>query len=188
MMRRSLLTVLLVLVATTSLAAAPPVNPADAIAFMNQVWNRAIELLNNKTDPAIRQARFRQLFRDQFDGDGIARFVLGRYWRSAGAEEQQEFVKLFENYVAFVYTARLANLGGQTFKIRGSRSDGDGVIVSTDVISPGSNRPSESTGGWSTITAVTRSMMSLSRESVWRSPNAPNFPRSYSAAAVNYAV
>jgi hypothetical protein len=53
MMRRSLLTVLLVLVATTSLAAAPPVNPADAIAFMNQVWNRAIELLNNKTDPAI---------------------------------------------------------------------------------------------------------------------------------------
>ena len=58
MMRRSLLTVLLVLVATTSLAAAPPVNPADAIAFKNQVWNRAIELLNNKTDPAIRQARF----------------------------------------------------------------------------------------------------------------------------------
>jgi len=141
MMRRSLLTVLLVLVATTSLAAAPPVNPADAIAFMNQVWNRAIELLNNKTDPAIRQARFRQLFHDQFDGAGIARFVLGRYWRSAGAEEQQEFVKLFENYVAFVYTARLANLGGQTFKIRGSRSDGDGVIVSTDVISPGSTSP-----------------------------------------------
>ena len=67
MMRRSLLTVLLVLVATTSLAAAPPVNPVDAIAFMNQLWNRAVELLNNKTDPAIRQARFRQLFHDQFD-------------------------------------------------------------------------------------------------------------------------
>ena len=48
MMRRSLLTVLLVLVATRSLAAAPPVNPADAIAFMNQVWNRAIELLTTK--------------------------------------------------------------------------------------------------------------------------------------------
>ena len=48
MMRRSLLTVLLVLVATTSSAAAPPVNPADAIAFMNQVWNRAIELLDEQ--------------------------------------------------------------------------------------------------------------------------------------------
>jgi phospholipid transport system substrate-binding protein len=41
----------------------------------------------------------------------------------------------------FVYTARLANFGGQIFKIRGSRSDGDVVIVSTDVISPGSTSP-----------------------------------------------
>jgi phospholipid transport system substrate-binding protein len=42
----------------------------------------------------------------------------------------------------FAYTARLANFGGgQTFKMRGSRSDGDGVIVSTDVISPGNTSP-----------------------------------------------
>jgi phospholipid transport system substrate-binding protein len=104
---------------------------------MNHLWNRAAELLNNKTDPAIRQARFRQLFHEDFDGAGIARFVLGRYWLSASGEEQQEFIKLFEDYVVFVYTARLANFGGETFKIRGSRSDGNGVIVSTDVISPG---------------------------------------------------
>jgi phospholipid transport system substrate-binding protein len=141
MMRRSLLTSLFVLIATAPWAAPPPVNPADAIAFMNQLWNRAAELLNNKTDPAIRQARFRQLFHEDFDSAGIARFVLGPYWRSASGQEQQEFTRLFEDYVAFVYTARLANFGGQTFKIRGSRSDGDGVIVSTDVISSGSTSP-----------------------------------------------
>ena len=141
MMRRTLLTTLFVLITTATSAAPPPVNPADAIAFMNQIWNRAAELLNNKTDPAIRQARFRQLFHEDFDGDGIARFVLGRYWRSASGEERQEFVKLFEDYVVFVYTARLGDFGGETFKIRGSRSDGDGVIVSTDVASPGSTTP-----------------------------------------------
>ena len=141
MMRRSVLTGLFVLIAAPSLAAPPPVNPADAVAFMNQLWNRAAELLNNKTDPAIRQARFRQLFHEEFDAAGIARFVLGRYWRSASEEEKQEFVKLLEDYVVFVYTARLANFGGETFKVRGSRSDGDGVIVSTDVINPGSASP-----------------------------------------------
>jgi phospholipid transport system substrate-binding protein len=141
MVRRFLLTSLFVLIATASLAAPPPVNPADATAFMNQLWSRAVELLNNKTDPAFRQARFRQLFHEDFDSRGIARFVLGRYWRSASEEEQQEFVKLFEDYVVFVYTARLANFGGETFKIRGSRSEGDGVIVSTDVISPGNPSP-----------------------------------------------
>lgn len=141
MMRRCFLTSLFALIATTTLAASPPVNPADAVAFMNQLWNRAAELLNNKTDPALRQARFRQLFHEDFDNNGIARFVLGRYWRSASEQERQEFVKLFEDYVVFVYTARLANFGGETFKIRGSRSDGDGVIVSTDIISRGSTSP-----------------------------------------------
>jgi len=141
MMRRSLLTGLFVLFATASMAAAPIVNPADAVAFMNNLWDRAVEVLNNKTDPMIRQARFRELFHTDFDCPGLARFVLGRYWRSASEEEQQEFVKLFGDYVVFVYTARLSNFGGEALKVRGSRRDGDGVIVSTDVIGLGAASP-----------------------------------------------
>jgi phospholipid transport system substrate-binding protein len=102
MIRRSLLTSLFVLIATASLAAPPPVNPADAAAFMNQLWASAVEVLNKKADPAAREARFRQLFHEDFDCPSIARFVLGRYWRSASEEEQQEFVRLFEDYVVFV--------------------------------------------------------------------------------------
>jgi phospholipid transport system substrate-binding protein len=141
MMRRSLLTGLFLLMSVASLAAPPIVNPADAVAFMNQVWDRAVEVLNKKSDPAFRQERFRQLFHADFDSAGIARFVLGRYWRDASEEEQKDFVKLFEDYVVFVYTARLSNFGGQDFKIRGSRSDGDGVVVLTDVFSPGGSSP-----------------------------------------------
>ena len=70
MMRHSLLTGLFVLVATATMAAPPVVNPADAVAFMNTLWNRAVEVLNNKTDPAMREARFRELFRtDTLDVD-----------------------------------------------------------------------------------------------------------------------
>jgi phospholipid transport system substrate-binding protein len=141
MMRRSLLTSLFLLMSTASFAAPPVVNPADAVAFMNQLWDRAVQVLNKKADPAVRQERFRQLFHADFDSPGIARFVLGRYWRDASEEEQKDFVKLFEEYVVFVYTARLSNFGGQDFKIRGSRSDGDGVMVSTDVFSPGGSSP-----------------------------------------------
>jgi len=141
MMRRSLLTGLFVLFATASIAATPMVNPADAVAFMNKLWDRAVEVLNSKTDPAIREARFRDLFHKDFDCPGIARFVLGRYWRTASKEEQQEFVKLFEDYVVFVYATRLSNFGGEALKVSGSRSDGDGVIVSTDVIHPGAAPP-----------------------------------------------
>jgi phospholipid transport system substrate-binding protein len=141
MMRRSLLAGLFALFATSSMAAPPVVNSADAVAFMNTLWDRAVEVLNNKTDLALREARFRELFHTDFDGPGIARFVLGRYWRAASEAEQQEFVKLFEDYVVFVYTARLSNFDGEALKVRGSRSDGGGVIVSTDVSSPGVASP-----------------------------------------------
>ena len=142
MIRRCLLAALFVVIAVAANAAPPPVNPSDAVAFMNQLWDRAAELLNKKADPAAREARFRELFHEDFDAPGIARFVLGRYWKAASQEEQKEFVRLFEDYVAFVYTVRLSDFGGgQTFKIRGSRSDGDGVIVSTDVTTPGSQTP-----------------------------------------------
>jgi phospholipid transport system substrate-binding protein len=140
-MCRSLLSCFFALIALVSLAAPPPVNPADAVAFMNQLWDRAVILLNNQTDAAIRMERFRELFRADFDGPGIAQFVLGRYWRSASSEEQQEFMKLFEDYIVFVYTARLSNFGGEIMKVCGSRSDGDGVIVSTDMVSTGRPAP-----------------------------------------------
>ena len=101
MIRRSLLTSLFVLIATASLAAPPPVNPADAAAFMNQLWASAVEVLNKKADPAAREARFRQLFHEDFDCPGIARFVLGRYWRSASEGEQQEFVRLLRRVCVY---------------------------------------------------------------------------------------
>ena len=140
-MRRSLLSCFFALIALASLAAPPPANSADAVAFMNQLWDRVVILLNNKTESTIRMARFRELFREDFDCSGIAHFVFGRYWRNASSEEQQEFVKLFEDYIVFAYTARLSNFGGETMKVRGSRSDGDGVIISTDMISPSRTSP-----------------------------------------------
>ena len=141
MTRRSLLTTLLLLIASASLAAPPSVIAADANVFMNELWNRAVEVLSKKAPLEERLARFRQLFHADFDGPGIARFVLGRYWRSASEQEQQEYLKLFEDYVVFVYGTRLSSFNGETFKVRGSRIDDSGTIVSTDIISPKGDAP-----------------------------------------------
>src|SRR5260370_31579414 len=118
MMRRSLLTVLFLLFATASTAAPPVVNPADAVAFMNTLWDRAVEVLNNKTDPAMREARFRELFHTDFDYPGIARFVLGRYWRARSEEGQRGFVKIFPDYCGFVFHAPPSDFRGEGFKVR----------------------------------------------------------------------
>ena len=137
MTRRFLMTALLLLIVTASAAVSPNAVAADARVFMSEMWNRSIEILSKKLPQTERLARFRELFEADFDGPGIARFVLGRYWRSASPQEQQEFLKLFDDYVVFVYGTRLANFNGESFKVRGSRTEESGVIVSTDVINPG---------------------------------------------------
>ena len=140
MTRRSLI-ILSLLIGSTSLAAAPNAIAADANVFMSELWTRAVEVLDKKAPLTERLTRFRQLFQADFDGPGIARFVLGRYWRTASEQEQQEYMKLFEDYVIFVYGTRLSHFNGETFKVRGSRTDESGTVVSTDIISPSGEPP-----------------------------------------------
>jgi phospholipid transport system substrate-binding protein len=137
MTRRLLLTALSVLLTLRSMPPGASAAAADAGDFMNELWRRAADVLAKKVPPAERLERFRQLFRADFDGLAIARFVLGRYWRSASDEERQEFLRLFEDYVVYVYGTRISDFNGETFRIRSSRTDGDGTIVSTDVFTAG---------------------------------------------------
>ena len=90
MTRRFLLTTLALLLVVASPAGAPGAAAADPSAFMSEMWKRAVEILGKKAPQTERLARFRELFQADFDGPGIARFVLGRYWRSASEEEQQD--------------------------------------------------------------------------------------------------
>ena len=141
MTRRFLLTTLAFLLVVASPVVTPDAVAADPSLFMSEMWKRAVEILGKKAPETERLARFRELFQADFDGPGIARFVLGRYWRTASEEEQQEFLGLFEDYVVFVYGTRFSSLSGEALKIRGSRAEARGVIVSSEIISPGGEAP-----------------------------------------------
>ena len=82
--------------------------------MITSLGNQALKVLGKNVDPNERVARFRQLFSEDFDVPGIARFVLGRYWRVATPQQQQEFVKLFTNYIALAYSDRLAEYSGES--------------------------------------------------------------------------
>ena len=141
MTRRFFLTIISLLIALPSLTAARSVIAADASVFMNELWHHAVEVLSKKLPQSERLTRFRELFHADFDGPGIARFVLGRYWRSASEQEQQEFLRLFEDYVVFVYGTRLSNFNGETFRVRSSRTDESGTVVSSDIVGPSGDAP-----------------------------------------------
>src|SRR5436190_1597877 len=111
-----------------------------ARAFVANLANPAIQVLGPSVSPAQRIARFRQLFRDDFDVPGIGQFVLGRYWRTATAEEQQEFLRLFQEYIVQAYAARLGEYGGEPFRVVGSRPAGDETVVTSQIDRPNGGR------------------------------------------------
>jgi phospholipid transport system substrate-binding protein len=107
---------------------------ADPAAVITSLGNEALKALGKNVDPTERVARFRQLFQADFDVPGIARFVLGHYWHSATPAQQQEFVKLFTNYIALVYANRLAEYSGATLRVLGTRPAPDGELVSSQIV------------------------------------------------------
>ena len=141
MERRSFLTGALILLAGTVASQSPAAAAADPTALVSSLGSRALEVLGKGTSESQRVARFRELLREDFDIPGIARFVLGRYWNTASEEERREFVKLFEEYVAQAYATRLAEYAGEKFKVTGSRPEGDGAIVSSQILRPAGSAP-----------------------------------------------
>jgi len=139
-MRRLLSLGTLVLIAVVGAAVPRDAAAQDATAFVRTLGTEAIQVLGPSVSPAQRLARFRQLFHDDFDVAGIGRFVLGRYWNTATPPQQQEFLQLFQEYVVQAYTSRLAQYGGEPFRVTGARPAGDEVIVGSEVVRAGGSR------------------------------------------------
>jgi phospholipid transport system substrate-binding protein len=137
MMRRSLL-VGAVLTLLASLAAPPAARAQDASSFINTLGTQAIQVLGPSVSPSARVQRFRELFSNDFDLPGISRFVLGRYWNSATPQQQQEFLRLFHEYIAQTYATRLAQYGGEPFRVTGTHPSPSGgeTVVASQIIRP----------------------------------------------------
>jgi phospholipid transport system substrate-binding protein len=137
MTRRFALTAFAFLLAVAATPAMSVRAAMDPLAFIGDLGRRALDVLSNRVSPAVREARFRQLYREDFDGPLIARFVLGRYWRLASPQEQREFIRLFEDYVVLAYATRLSNYSGEQFRVLGARPERDVTIVSSEILRPG---------------------------------------------------
>jgi phospholipid transport system substrate-binding protein len=109
-------------------------------AFIARLGNEAIQVLGPGVSQQQRIARFRQLFQRDFDVPGIGQFVLGRYWRVATPEEQQEFLRLFQEYIVQSYAAQLGEYGGEPFRVIGSRPSGNETVVTSEIDRPSGSR------------------------------------------------
>lgn len=104
-------------------------------AFVKQLGDRTIEVLTNESySDEDRMERYRDLLRDGFAVNTIARFALGRYWRTATPELREEYLALFQDFVLDIYSKRLNAFSGESFTILESIAiDGSDTMVSTEI-------------------------------------------------------
>ena len=112
MIRRSLMVSVFLLLLSSVIGAAPrSLAATDPVSFVSDLGNRALAAMRSGGTAAAKQGQFRQLFRQYFDVEACARSALGPYWNNATAQQRQEFVKLYEDYVVIGYSAHCGGSG-----------------------------------------------------------------------------
>ena len=117
-------------------AAARPVAAGLPAEFISVLGTDVLQEMRADVPLAQKEDYFGQMLRQDADLDGISRFILGPYWRMASPKQQQEFRKLFEDYLIRADGPLLAKYSGGTFRVTGSRSDPAGVMVTSQITSP----------------------------------------------------
>jgi phospholipid transport system substrate-binding protein len=131
--RRSLIVSAFLLLSSVIGGAPRSLAAPDPVSFVSDLGNRALAAMRNGDTTVAKQGQFRQLFRQYFDVEGCARSALGPYWNNSTAQQRQEFVKLYEDYVIILYSAHLGALGGENFKVLGSQTDNERIIVASRI-------------------------------------------------------
>jgi phospholipid transport system substrate-binding protein len=131
--RRLLAAAACLIVAASARAEADP-----AVAFIQRRGEELLAIVNGGAPPAEKKQQVARLLVETVDVEGVGRFVVGRYWRTATPEEQREFQRLFKDMLVATISARFGELQGLRFQVTGpTRRDEESQGVGTVIERPG---------------------------------------------------
>ncbi len=110
----------------------------SATSLVNQLGQEAVKLLSNDDlDEKSKREEFTRLLERDFDMRLIGRFVLGKHWRKASKEEQEEYLDLFQKYIVNTYQKRISEYSGENLKIVKSKSlNKKEELVNSQIVRP----------------------------------------------------
>jgi phospholipid transport system substrate-binding protein len=143
--RRLLLTsaIALATCATLSSFSAPAAAQSTdaASSFIEQTSKELTSVVNGGLPSDQKKAALAKIIDRDVDVAGVAQFCLGRFWRSASPQQQQEYVELFHRVLVLNITGKVGDYQGVSIKMgRSAAREGD-IAVTTTVMRPG-NEPS----------------------------------------------
>ncbi|PZW48738.1 phospholipid transport system substrate-binding protein [Humitalea rosea] len=115
------------------------VDPSRAGEFIRKTGEELVAAINAQAPIGERREQVAAVLRRAVDLDGVGRFILGRWWRIATSDEQQQYQRLFEEMLIRNLSSRFGEYQGVRFTLgRVQARAEDDVLVSTIVERPNS--------------------------------------------------
>lgn len=107
-----------------------------ANAFVQQTGDRLAAIVNGPQATAAKRQALTQILENAVDIDGIARFCLGRFWRTASPDQQTRFIAAFHEVLVTNITSKLGDYKGVKLSVQHGRQQDEDAVVTTVVERP----------------------------------------------------
>lgn len=119
----------------------------EAKAFVNNVGQHVLQVLNAEANEAQKQKKLQQLFSQNVDMDWMGQFVLGRAWSEAAPEAQARYLAAYRAYLLARYTHNFTRYAGSDYTITDTVDTGEGnFTVAMRINSPHADQQHTSAG------------------------------------------
>jgi phospholipid transport system substrate-binding protein len=135
--RRFAFVIALGLVGSAPFKPAAAQTSSEASSFMQQTGDMLVQIVNGPGSDAEKATELRNVIDRRVDVDGIAKFVLGRFWRVATARQQEEYLNLFRRVLVISVDSKLGEYKGVSFTMGRTTSTEGGQLVNTVIKRPG---------------------------------------------------
>lgn len=115
-------------------------SPQAAASFIQQAGREMAADLNAPGSTASKEPVLVAFMNRIVDVDEVGRFCLGRFWRVATPQQQQQYLQLFRTALTNAVVVRLGDYqgGGVALTVVRAEPAADGVHVATKITKPGS--------------------------------------------------
>jgi phospholipid transport system substrate-binding protein len=119
----------------TPTASASPASDR-ATAFITTAGSKFVAAINGTGTLEQRRQVLGGIVDDAVDVNGVARFCLGRFWRTATPVQQQQYLGLFRNALVVNIASRIGEYQGVRFIVGATQDRDVGELVSTVIERP----------------------------------------------------
>ncbi len=116
--------------------------PDAAAAFVDQMLRDLLAIANGAQPQDAKRTALARVIEQRVDVDAVARFCLGRFWRTASPQQQADYTTLFRRVLVKNVSERVGEYQGVTYTLgRALQREGD-IAVSSTLNRPG-NAPNK---------------------------------------------